>query len=58
MTERDVLECMKLLNSKKSEGFDRIPVCVIHDACDSLLKPMSALFDNIYKTKHMSRKGP
>ena len=48
MQKNDVKECMQSLKSKKCEGYDRIPVCVITDASDVLLEPMSQLFDKIY----------
>ena len=51
MTKSDVKECMLSLKNKKSEGYDRIPVCCLLDAKDTLLEPMSALFDKIYLTK-------
>ena len=51
MSKLDVKECMALLNPKKSESFDRFPVCALYDSCNTLLEPMSALFSNIYKTK-------
>ena len=38
------------LNGKKSEGFDRIPVCCLFDACESLLNPMANLYEKIYDT--------
>ena len=37
-------------NSKRSEGFDRIPVCALLDSCDSLLNPMDDLSTKIYTT--------
>jgi hypothetical protein len=39
MKKLDVLTCMDQL-SKKCEGFDRIPVCVLYDAHVTLLNPM------------------
>ena len=50
MTENDVKLCMNELSSKKCEGFDRIPVCVLYDARETLLLPMSLLFNDIYHT--------
>ena len=32
VTVSDVEECLSNLNSKKCEGFDRIPVCLLYDA--------------------------
>ena len=50
MMKNDVELCMRDLNNKKCEGFDRIPVCAIYDARESLLDPMAALFSTIYTT--------
>ena len=51
MTRKDIEVCMSQLGSKKCEGFDRIPVCTLFHSKTSLLEPMTALFENIYKTK-------
>ena len=37
MLKKDVLACMNVLNNKKCEGFDRIPVCILADAKPVLL---------------------
>ena len=37
----DVKECMLTLQSKRCEGYDCIPVCVLADAHDCLLEPMT-----------------
>ena len=50
MKENDVKLCLNELMNKRCEGFDRIPLCVIRDACNLLLSPMAQLFDNIYNT--------
>ena len=50
MTKNDVGECIRSLQSKSCEGFDRIPVCVIADAHEILLDPMSYL-DSNYRTR-------
>ena len=50
MTKNDVKLCMLDLNNKKSEGYDRIPVCTMYDAREPLLDPMAALFSRIYNT--------
>ena len=50
MTRNDVKECMSVLANKKSEGYDRIPVCALKDAKRCLLEPMAALFNKIYET--------
>ena len=38
------------LKNKKCEGYDRIPVCTLLDACKPLLNPMADLFAKIYST--------
>ena len=46
--------CVKMmltLKSKRCEGYDRIPVCVLADARECLLEPMTQLFQKIYETK-------
>ena len=43
MMESDVKECITDLKNKKCEGFDRIPVCLILDSSELLLKPLSTL---------------
>ena len=50
MTVNDVNDCLLNLNSKKCEGFDRIPVCAVYDAPKPLLEPLSLLFHKIYHT--------
>ena len=40
MTKNDVKKCLDELKNKKCEGFDRIPVCIISDACVKLLSPL------------------
>ena len=50
MSIDDVKECMLALESKKCEGFDRIPLCIIANAHDILLDPMADLFNKIYLT--------
>ena len=50
MDVKDVESCLKDLSSKKCEGYDRIPVCFLYDCRVTLLQPLSALFQKIYKT--------
>ena len=50
MTKNDVKLCLHELSNKKCEGFDRIPLCMLYDACDTLLLPMANLFGEIYRT--------
>ena len=53
MTENDVLKAVKSLKSKNCEGHDRIPVRIISDGIQHLLKPLSYLFSNIYIQKQI-----
>ena len=39
------------LNSKKSEGFDRIPLRILNEGAELLAKPLAALFKLIYEEK-------
>ena len=48
MSKADVKECLSNLPNKKCEGFDRIPVCMLLDARDVLLDPLSSLFTKVY----------
>ena len=48
MTKHDVEICLSELKNKKCEGFDRIPVCMLLDARETLLPPMANLFNEIY----------
>ena len=50
MLEIDVLACMNVLDNKKCEGFDRIPVCVIAAAKPLLLENLTELFGKVYDT--------
>ena len=50
MLKKDVKECLESLSSKKCEGFDRIPVCVIKDCSNLLLYPLFELLNKIYHT--------
>ena len=42
---------MNTLKNKNCEGHDRIPLRILHDGTQYLLKPLSILFNMIYKTK-------
>ena len=53
----DVKSCMSELNSKKCEGFDRIPLCVLHDSRETLLEPLSSLFDKNLQHLYNTRKA-
>ena len=48
MSRTDVKECLSNLPNKKCEGFDRMPVCMLLDARDVLLDPLSSLFTKVY----------
>ena len=50
MSANDVEICLNELSSKKCEGFDRIPVCLIHDCRAALLPSLTVLFNKIYST--------
>jgi hypothetical protein len=41
------------LKLKNSEGFDRIPQCVLVDGIDHLIKPIVVLMDKIYTNKQI-----
>ena len=47
---RDVKECLWDLKLKKCERYDCIPVCSLFDAHETLLNPMTLLFDKVYRT--------
>ena len=46
----DVKICLDDLTSKKCDGFDRLPNCVLCDCRVTLLTLLASLFDKIYKT--------
>ena len=50
MKKNDIKQCLDQLSNKKSEWFDRIPVCAIYDAHMTLHDPMATLFEEIYLT--------
>ena len=47
---------MQDLPNKKCEGYDRVPVCMLHDSCELLLDPLSSLFSKIYATGHIPKQ--
>ena len=53
MTEKNVLEAMLTIKTKNCEGFDRIPQRILIDGIQYLSKPLSLIFDQIYKTKYI-----
>ena len=48
MGESQVLECVKSLKNKNSEGYDRIPQRILVDGAEALALPLSTLFNKIY----------
>ena len=42
---------MESIVNKRCEGYDRIPLCCIADARNTLLNPMTVLFEKIYNTQ-------
>ena len=50
MQKNDVEEVLLDLSSKKCEGFDCIPPCILKDSSHLLLNPLSTLFNKIYST--------
>ena len=51
MSESEILLAIKSLKPKNCEGHDRIPVRILIDGVDQLIKPLSYLFNKIYTTK-------
>ena len=56
MTGKRILECVKSLKIKNTEGLDRIPQRIIIDGLDSLIKPLVKLFVLVYRD--MKPEGP
>lgn len=46
-----ILDCLKSLKCKNSEGFDRIPQRILLDGAEILLGPLTTLFSKIYHQK-------
>ena len=51
MSEANVMEAIKSLTIKNCEGYDRIPQRILIDGISHLLRPLSQIFDKIYRTK-------
>ena len=51
MTGDKIIECVKSLKMKNTEGYDRIPQRIIIDGLESLSKPLEKLFALIYRDK-------
>jgi hypothetical protein len=47
------IDCIQTLKPKNSEGIDRIPQRVLKNGMDSLLTPLTRLFDQIYKARRI-----
>ena len=70
ITAIDILECVKSLKVKNCEGFDRIPQRILSEGINSLLAPLTGLFNLIFsqnsipeqwrtsKTIPIHKKGP
>ena len=55
MTENEILEAVKSLKMKNSEGYDRIPQRILIDGIEHLIKPLTILFNKIYEDKKNTR---
>ena len=51
MSRVRIIECVKGLKMKNTEGYDRIPQRIIIDGLESLGKPLEKLFAMIYRDK-------
>ena len=51
MTELEIIKVVKTLKPKNSEGHDRIPIRIIKDGIQSLIKPLKILFTKVYEQK-------
>ena len=51
MNEQNVIEAVNSLKTKNCEGFDQIPQRILKDGIQFLSKPLTVLFDAIYKSK-------
>ena len=50
MTPARVAECLKELKTKNCEGYDRLPLRILKDGTEVLMRPLSILFNKIYET--------
>ena len=53
MGRERILQCIKSLSMKNTEGYDRIPQRILVDGSDHLLTPLTRLFDLIYNHKQI-----
>ena len=51
MTSKDITECLKTIKIKNCEGYDRIPQRILVDGAESLITPLSGLFQRNYTQK-------
>ena len=51
MSKDDVIKAMLDVKPKLSEGYDRLPPIMLHDARDILSTPFTTLFKKIYEPK-------
>ena len=51
MTEQNVLKAVKSMKIKNCEGHDGIPLRILIDGIDILIKPLTNLFTKIYDQK-------
>ena len=51
MDSERIKECVKSLKIKNTEGYDRIPQRIIIDGLDCLDKPLTKLFELVYREK-------
>ena len=51
MNSNEVKKCIKDIQIKNCEGYDRIPQRILVDGCSFLLDPLSKLFSLIYHNK-------
>ena len=49
MTGERIIECIKSLKIKNTEGYDRIPQRIIIDGMEALSKPLIKLFELVYR---------
>ena len=51
MCKHNIIDCIKSIKLKNTEGFDRIPQRVLADGISVLIKPLVVLFNCIYHSK-------
>ena len=53
MDRESIVDCVKSLKIKNSEGFDRLPQKILFDGLDHLIDPLTSLFSKIYYSKEI-----